>query len=399
MLATSTRKRAVVIGAGPMGLETALRLIERGYDTTIFERGCVGENIRQWSHLRLFSPLGMNLTARMRQALNNELPPDEALLTGGEFIESILEPLARCDALREKIFTGRRVLSIARSVLGKMGLPGHPLRSERVFRLLIEDKEGRESIHEADVVFDAGGVYAQANWTGAAGMPAPGERVLGNRLVRHLRDYDGEDQQCWAGKRILLIGHGHSAANTVVTLAHVLQKHPSTQLLWAVRSDQSRPVVDVPDDPLGERSRIVNAANDLAQRPPENLRVLRRATVEAFIDATPSQNPLKVKLKVWKNFQEVEVDEVISLTGYRPDLEMLRELTADFSNISEGARGLYRALTNVTDCLAKIEVAPKDLQSGEPNFFVVGIKSYGRNPGFLLQSGYDQLDGIFSLLF
>jgi hypothetical protein len=73
-------------------------------------------------------------------------------------------------------------------------------------------------------------------------------------------------------------------------------------------------------------------------------------------------------------------------------------LTADFSNISEGGRGLYRALTNVTDCLAKIEVAPKDLQSGEPNFFVAGIKSYGRNPGFLLQSGYDQLDGVFSLV-
>jgi hypothetical protein len=340
----------------------------------------------------------------MREALNNDLPSDDALLTGGEFVSRVLEPLAKSTALRDKTFTGRRVVSIARSGLGKLGLPNHPLRSERAFRLMVEDGEGRESIHEADVVFDASGVYSQANWAGTAGMPAPGERALENRIVRHLRDFDGEDMQRWSGKKILLIGHGHSAANAVVALAEVLKKNPATRLIWAVRSDKAKPVTEVPDDPLIERGKIVEAANELAQRPPENMQVLRRATIEAFDLPTALENlqaaktPIKVKLKVRQNFQEVEADEVISLTGYRPDIDMLRELTADFSNISEGARGLYRALTNVTDCLAKIEVAPKDLQSGEPNFFVAGIKSYGRNPGFLLQSGYDQLDGIFSLL-
>jgi hypothetical protein len=343
----------------------------------------------------------MNVSPRMRKAIEAEFPADDSLLTGGEFVSRVLEPLAGNAALRDKILAGRRVVSIARSSLGKMGLPNHPLRSERTFRLLAEDSEGRESVHEADLVFDASGVYSRANWAGTAGMPAPGERRLNDRIVRHLRDFDGDDLQRWSGKKILLIGHGHSAANAVVAFANVLKRNPATQLLWVVRSDKTRPVAEVPDDPLHERSNIVNAANALAQQPPENMRVLRRATVEAFnlpADYSISQSerpPIKVTLKVWKNFQEVEVDEIISLTGYRPDLDMLRELTADFSNISEGARGLYRALTNVTDCLAKIEVAPKDLQSGELNFFVAGIKSYGRNPGFLLQSGYDQLDGIF----
>jgi hypothetical protein len=76
----------------------------------------------------------------------------------------------------------------------------------------------------------------------------------------------------------------------------------------------------------------------------------------------------------------------------------LRETTAEFSSVTEGTRGLYKALSNITDCLAKIEVNPQDLQSGEANLFVVGIKSYGRNPGFLLQAGFDQLDAIFSAL-
>ena len=381
----------MVVGAGPIGLEIGLRLIEQAYEVTIFEKGRIGEHIRQWSHVRFFSPLGMNLTPRMRKAMETELPADDSLLTGSEFVPLVLEPLARSTALRDRILTGRRVTAISRSGLGKMGLPNHPLRSERSFRLMVEDSEGRESIHEADLVFDASGVYSQANWAGTAGMPAPGERALENRIVRHLRDFDGEDMQRWSGKKILLIGHGHSAANAVVALSKVLKKNPATQLLWAVRSDKTKPATEVPDDPLVERGYIVDAANELAHHPLENMQVQRRTTIEAFGLANEQQNsqvarpPIKVKLKVWKNFQEVEVDEVISLTGYRPDLEMLCELTADFSNVTEGARGLYRALTNVTDCLARIEVAPKDLQSGEPNFFVVGIKSYGRNPGFLLQ--------------
>jgi hypothetical protein len=361
------------------------------------------EHIRQWAHVRLFSPLGMNLTARMRAAIDHPLPPDDAYIGGGEFVQKVLEPIAR-GTLRGNIFTGSRVVSIARSGLGKLGLPNHPLRSERSFRALVEDSEGREHIHEADVVFDASGVYSQANWAGTAGMPAPGERAVNHRIVRHLRDFGAQAQQRWRGKRILLIGNGHSAANAVVSLANLFKDDDTTNLFWAVRSDQTNPIAEVPDDPLKERRAIVDAANTLAQRPPQNLRVLRRATVDAFEpaeDSQPSRSekpPVRVKLKVWKNFEYVEVDEIISLTGYRPDLDMVRELTVDLSNVTEGSRGLYRALTNVTDCLAKIEVAPKDLQSGEPNFFVVGVKSYGRNPGFLLQSGYDQLDGVFSLI-
>jgi hypothetical protein len=75
---------------------------------------------------------------------------------------------------------------------------------------------------------------------------------------------------------------------------------------------------------------------------------------------------------------------------------MLRELSAEFSGVSEGVVGLYRALTNITDCLAKIEITPNALQTGEPNFFLVGMKSYGRNAGFLLKSGVEQLEAIFS---
>lgn len=379
-----------------MGFETALRAFDRGFEVTMLEAGRVGENLRQWQHVRFFSPFGMNISLRVRQALaGNALPADDAILTGGEFIETVLEPLARLSEFEGRIYCGQRVVSIARAGLGKMGLPNHPLRTERPFRILTEDAEGQEKIWESDLVFDASGVYGQPNWAGAAGMPALGERRNSERIVRHLRDFDRGEFKRYAGKRVLLIGHGHSAAHAILALNNISQQAPATQVVWAVRTDRTKPILEVPDDPLPERAKIAYAANEIAQKPAPTIRVLRRASLEALLDAGSC---LRAKLKVWRNTEEVEIDEMIALTGYRPNLEMLRELSAEFSGVSEGVNGLYRALTNVTDCLARIEVKPQALQTGEPNFFVVGIKSYGRNPGFLLQSGVDQLEAIFSVV-
>ena len=395
MFTTTNKKRALVIGAGPMGLETALRAIEKGFETIVLEAGQIGENIRRWGHIRMFSPFRMNLSPLARKYLPTDLSEDNLIQSGAEYVSTVLEPLTRSEILRDKIVTDRRVISIARSALGKAGLPGHPLRAERSFRILAEDRNGNEHVYQADLIFDASGVFTQPNWSGTAGMPAPGERAANARIIRHPIDVL-RDENRFVGKRILVLGYGHSAANMIVALAKLTEEQPNTQVIWAVRSDRLRPVIEVPDDPLPERADIAEAANDLAQKPPQNWQILRRATIEKF--KRSAKESITAVLKVWKNIEEIEVDEIISLTGYRPDLAMLRETTVQLSNVSEGTAGLYKALTNVTDCLAKIEVTPKDLHSGEPNLFIVGIKSYGRNSGFLLQSGVEQLDAIFESL-
>ncbi|MGH7491053.1 MAG: hypothetical protein ACREOO_01525 [bacterium] len=401
MLTSMKTRRAVVIGAGPMGLETALCAIARGFETTVLEAVRIGEHLRAWGHIRMFSPLRMNLSPRAKEVIGHKLPDGESIQTGTEFVKTVLEPLAQSDLLKDKIVTGRRVIAIARAGLGKMGLPNHPLRSERSFKILAEDREGREHVYQADYVFDASGVFGQPNWSGAAGMPAIGERSLSARIIRHPLDLEQHAVQ-FARKRLLLIGHGHSAANTILALHNLLQREPETKLFWAVRSDRLRPIAEIPGDALPARARVVTAANDLAQDPPANVRVLRRTTLESLQEASAASHPgktaIKARLRAGKTTEEIEVDAIASLTGYRPDVDMLRETTAEISNITEGARGLYKALSNITDCLAKIEVNPKDLQSGEQNLFIVGVKSYGRNPGFLLQSGLDQLEAIFASL-
>src|SRR5262249_29666053 len=155
--------------------------------------------------------------------------------------------------LAGRIKTGHRVVGIGRSGLTKCDFVGHPIRSERPFRLLVETKQG-EVVIEADAVIDASGVYGMAAAIGSGGVPALGERALAPRLIRTL----GAFHQCMGelgGRKILLIGHGHSAGNAIVALARLAEIAPDTRVAWASRSMNRRPCVEVASDPLPERQR------------------------------------------------------------------------------------------------------------------------------------------------
>jgi len=118
-----------------------------------------------------------------------------------------------------------------------------------------------------------------------------------------------------------------------------------------------------------------------------------QAVVEAVTGADTGQ--LRVSLS---GGREAVVDVVLALTGYRPDLSFLSELAVGIDPVTEGAAGLSRALSNITDCLAVPAVSSEDLDSGEPGFYLAGAKSYGRSRNFLLQSGYAQLATILERL-
>ena len=46
-----------VVGGGPIGLAAAAHLITRGLPVRLYESGAtVAANIRDWGHVRLFSP-------------------------------------------------------------------------------------------------------------------------------------------------------------------------------------------------------------------------------------------------------------------------------------------------------------------------------------------------------
>ncbi len=379
--------RLVVIGAGPMGLEAALGAVERGFEVTVLEKGRIGESLRRWGSTRLFSPLGMNVSGRVMRLLGSDLPPADALLTGPEMVARVLEPLVSRRPLAGRVRTGHRVVAVGRARMTRAEMAGHPLRAERPFRLLVETPEGEE-VMEAEAVLDASGVYDIPAAVGAGGVPARGERAVGDRLVRDLGALE-EGLASLAGREVLLVGHGHSAANALELLTRL---QPAARLTWAVRTPNGRPCVEVANDPLPERRRVVAQANDLAADPPPFLKVERRAGLEAIEAAN---GHLGVALS---GNRRGEFDAVVGLTGYRPDLSFLSELALEISPATEGAARLGRAVAGVTDCLSVPKVGPEDLGTGEPGFHFVGIKAYGRLPTFLLQTGIAQLESILDLL-
>lgn len=381
----SISRRLAVIGAGPVGIAAALGGLRLGWDVTVFEQGEVGDSLRRWGPAKFFSPLSMNLPPGADLILGSARPAADALLTGPEFVETVLVPLANSEALAGRIKLGCRVAAIGRSGLNKSDWIRHPIRSERTFRVLADTPQGEQAF-EFEAVIDASGTYGQPVSLGAGG-PARGERAVAGRLIRNLGALD-DQRGGLSGKKALLIGHGHSAATAILRLAQL-----ETQVVWATRSLNRRPCVEVAADPLPERQRVAFEANELAMKPPAWLQVERRAVVEEI--ARADQGKLRVHFAGGREFP---VDHVIGLTGYRPDLSILSELAIDIDPATEGSAGLARALSNLTDCLSIPVVTPEDLASGEPGFYLAGAKSYGRARTFLLQSGYAQLETILNRL-
>jgi thioredoxin reductase len=363
-------RRVVVVGAGPIGLAAAIGALDRAFDVTVLEAGEVGASPRSWGTTRFFTPLWMNITPRMRAILGDAIPDGDTILTGPEYADAVLRPLVERDPLHGRVRTNTRVVSIARKGLTRTDYAGHPLRGEKPFRIATSDGDLDSDLIEADVVLDA---------TGNSAIPLPFcARPTNVDAIRTLGALDARKNEL-RGKRVVVVGHGHSAANALLALREI-----GAEITWIVRTANRRPCEEIANDPLPERQRVVAAANTLAS----TVRVERRASIESISGTT-------VQLTGGRS---VEADAIVALTGYRPANDFTSELALETSPVSEGGARLYRAISNITDCLCVPQLAKEDFASGEPNYFFVGARAYGRSRTFLLQTGFAQVETILESL-
>ena len=376
-------KRLLVIGAGPIGIEAALAGLARGLDVTVLERHSVGHSLTRWGDTCFFTPIEMNISQRAREILGPDCPPEGTLLSGRQHADQVLRTLSIRPPLAGRVHEHERVVSVGRTRTIRRDLPRHPMRGERTFSILVEGPQG-ERVLQAEYVLDASGAQSPVS-IGSGGVPAPGERGLASEIVRRL----GELQRAaLADRRILLMGHGHSAANAIGWLAEVAKEHPLTRVVWATRTPNRKPCVAVFEDPLPERRAVVDRANELGMTPPDFLQVMRKAHLLGLKKGTDG---IQVQ---FSGDRSVTVDVILGFTGYRPDHSHLSELPIEISPVTEGALGIEQALSNVTDCLSVPTLKAQDLASGEPGFFMIGHKSYGRMNTFLLRDGIAQLETI-----
>ena len=400
----SSNPHIAILGAGPTGLEAALAAAEKGYPFTLYEAApAVSDHVRSWGHVRLFSPWSLDLSPRARLALEgagHTLPDGDDCPTGAELCERVYDPLATLPAIAENLRLGVQVAAVSRERLLKNDEIGTGKRSDSCFRLLLADGTGREWTETADVVFDTTGTYGQPNATGDGGIPAPGESSLGSLVERRIPDVLAHPEG-WADRTILLVGNGHSAQTALVDLARLAESHPRTRVVWALRSAEPSWPVD-PDDPLPERSGLVERARDLAQGGSPAVETVTGVVVDHF---ERRNGGVAVTLRAADGAtKEVEADRVLSLTGFVGDHTLYRQLQVHECYATSGPMKLAAALLSSSagdggsDCLAQSSHGADTLVNPEPGFFILGSKSYGRTTTFLMRLGWEQVDEVFGLL-
>jgi thioredoxin reductase len=395
----------VVIGAGPVGLAAAVHLLHRGLEPLVLEAGPqVGNNIAQWRHVRLFSPwcLAMDpISVRLLDQAGWTGPDLEALPTGRDLLDTYLRPLAALPDLSSRIRLNTRVVAIARRDLDKVRSPG---REQLPFLVRVRVEHGRLKDLHARAVIDASGTWTQPNPLGASGLPALGEADAAGRIVYGLPDVAGRDRGRYAGGRTVVVGAGHSAATSLLALAELQQHEPGTRVLWAVRSATPRPLVgkgSAVADELPARGRL---ATDLALL----VEAGQIQLVSGFRIHTVERAGDGVRL-VGDRLHDhgladartvhVEADQVIAATGFRPDHSIAAELRLALEPGLESAAALGPLIDpNVHTCGTVPAHGMAELAHPEPGYVIVGMKSYGRAPTFLLATGYQQIHSVVATL-
>lgn len=384
-----------IIGAGPIGLAAAANLAERGIDFVVFEAGArPASAVTEWGHTRLFSPwrhLVDPAGARLLEAGGRSMPDADAATTGAELVAGYLEPLARVDAIAPHLRFGMRVTDVAREGMDRTRSAG---RASAPFVLRVRDASGATTEVAARAVIDASGTWGSPNPLGSSGLEPLGLPEVRDLVAGPLPDVLGRDRERFAGKRMLVVGAGHSAANTLLALVTLARSEPATRPTWVIRNARAARVTSSDEDQLSGRARlgglVDEAVRDGSVEVVDRFEILRAERVGASARLVGRRGD---------GLETIDADVVVVETGFRPDLAMLREIRLDLDEVVEAPRRLAPLIDpNVHSCGTVAPHGFRELQHPEPGFFIVGMKSYGRAPTFLLATGYEQTRSIAAWL-
>jgi hypothetical protein len=382
-MAIDTPARIAILGAGPVGLEAALYARFLGYDVDVFERGRPCEHLRDWGHGKLLSPFGWNASPLGIAALRAQdeawnPPAADAMLTMGEFLEQYLLPLAASDLIEDNLRLQTEVLSVGRTDSLKTELEGEEERGDEDFRILTRGPDGKEAYSEAAVVIDCTGVFGQPLPLGPHGLPAIGEQECVARIGRFIPDILGAERAQFADRHTLVVGIGPFARKSIAALLKLSERHAGTRVTWLTRQVRSEagPLPLIADDPLVERDRLAREMNAVANS--DRLTWIGGVSVRSLAEESPG-GPMIVQT-LGETETELTVDRILADTGFRPETSIYRELQVRHAPATEAA-----------------ETEPA-LITGEPNFYVLGAKSFGRKGGYMMLDGIKQVRELFKII-
>ncbi|GHG21717.1 NAD(P)-binding domain-containing protein [Streptomyces zaomyceticus] len=385
----------VVVGAGPAGLAAAAHLVDRGLDPLVLEAGTqAGAAVREWSHVRLFSAWGevVDPVAEKLLAPTGWVKPDaDTYPTGGDWAAAYLQPLA--DALGDRIRLDARVTGISRTGRDRVVDAD---REQQPFTVHIRYGDGREERVLARAVIDASGTWSTPSPAGGDGLPALGERAAADRISYRVPDLkDPAVRARYAGRCTAVIGSGASAFTALASLAALAKSQggADTRATWILRRAIS-------GNTFGGGS-----ADQLPARGALGL-AAKAAVDEGHADAVTGFRTDAIErvgerlVLVAEDGRRLDpVDEVIVLTGFRPDLSFLDELRLGLDDRLQAPVELAPLIDpNQHSCGTVYPHGAKELAHPEAGVYLVGMKSYGRAPSFLALTGYEQVRSVVAAI-
>ncbi|KLU06221.1 secreted protein [Rhodopirellula islandica] len=379
-----------IIGAGPIGLAAAANLLEREQEFILLEAGTrTAASIWEWRHVRLFTPWSYLIDPASKRMLQSNESWEEPNATevpfAKELVERYLDPLAANHRIASRLKLEHKVTSISRDGHDRMK-DGN--RNDAPFLIVADTPAGPRRFH-ARAVIDASGTWNTPNPMGAGGVEADGERQFQDHIRYGMPDVLDRERERYAGKRVLVVGSGHSATGAVLNLVELANESPETMIAWAVRRTNPAKLWGGGEaDEIEARGALgtrVKAAVDSGQAT-----LLTGLSIGAIREHQDGLEVFDVK-----GVSQVIVDEIIVAAGSRPNLNMLRELRLELDASTEATKALGPLIDpNQHSCGSVPPHGAAELKHPERGFYLAGMKSYGRAPTFLMRTGYEQVRSI-----
>ncbi|PFN04524.1 FAD-dependent oxidoreductase [Bacillus cereus] len=385
-----------IIGGGPVGLAAAAHLAKRGESFILLEAGeNIGSNILTWGHVRLFSPWQYNIDKEALSLLEKhgwESPDLNVLPTGKEIVEQYLQPLANLPEILPYIHLNTKVLSIGRKDTDKMKTANR----ENMPFMIYTEKEGAFQVYEARAVLDASGTWGNPNPANSNGIWLKEEQSLNEHIFYGIPDILGKEQKRYANKRVAVVGSGHSAINALLELAKLKESNPETNIVWIMRKQRVEEAYGGEEkDALEARGALGSHIHQLVDE--GNVEVITPYKIQYVVrtkngmDIVGHQEEQEIKI--------TDVHEMIVNTGNRPNLSMISEIRTSIDSATESMAALAPLIDpNLHSCGTVRPHGEKELRQPEKDFYIVGSKSYGRAPTFLMATGYEQVRSIVAYL-
>jgi thioredoxin reductase len=386
-----------VIGAGPVGLAAAAHLQIRRIPFLLFEAGpTVASNILSWKHIRVFSPWKYNIDKAAGQLLSEtgwQRPDDMDLPTGEELFRQYLYPLYELPSIYTCTHLNARVLSISRKNMDKVKTSG---REKLPFVIRVHQNNEVKQF-EARAVIDATGTWNSPNPVGSDGVPAIGEAEHHDRIFYGIPDVVSRHSERYKNKSVLVVGGGHSSINAILDLDKLKDQYPATEINWVLRKNNIRDVYGgQEDDALEARGALGIRIEELVNS--DRVNVFTPFQIRQIIKS-PDGRLAVVGFQGDQKFSLPLVDEIISNTGSRPDFSFLREVRMNIDPALESVQGIAELIDpNIHSCGTVRPHGEQELAHADRDFYIVGSKSYGRAPTFLMATGYEQVRSIVAAL-